>query len=405
MRKRNILFVLNDTQGGATLSARDVIRALRSTGRYRVFVVVSDTRTDAKREQWDHILQEVDGGKRLFLPWWSLEYRLSATRCTLRYINTLRSTRFHWIPIHNIVHLIEKWKIDIVHTNTSLNIQGAIAARITGKPHLWHIREVIGPDRLFRFPPPFSLIKKIFYGLSTRVVFNSKESASALDGPSHKKAIVLPNAIPLESFVDPDARKRGLAFRRKLGLNDDNIMVGMIANLTSPKHQDLFIQAAETLAAQNSNTRFVIIGAIPEPTTAHAQEILNLVAKSQVRDQIILAGFQEDVPAVVHAMDIMLHTSIDESFGRVIIEAMAAGKPVVCFRSGGPQHIVQHGITGYMAETGKVEQLVSFTEELIQSAPKRKEMGQAGFRLAQQEYSMTTFMEKLETLYNDVIEG
>jgi glycosyltransferase involved in cell wall biosynthesis len=115
--------------------------------------------------------------------------------------------------------------------------------------------------------------------------------------------------------------------------------------------------------------------------------------------RLLFAGARDDVPAVMAAIDVLVHPSDQESFGRVVVEAMAAGKPVVGAASGGVGEIIQHGRTGFTVPDNDAERFAAACRELLENSDRRRELGQNGRAYAQENFSIEAVADRVATLY------
>jgi glycosyltransferase involved in cell wall biosynthesis len=121
---------------------------------------------------------------------------------------------------------------------------------------------------------------------------------------------------------------------------------------------------------------------------AYVESIHAQIARAGLSDRFAFPGFVEDPVDIMSEIDIVVHPCDHESFGRIIVEAMAAALPVVGVRGGGVGEIVQHGVTGCLCDNDDPQQLAAGIEQLVRDPARRESMGRAGRQRAESTYSL-----------------
>jgi len=401
-----VLWVLNSASGGATLSALDAMAALRQRG-YRFWVALPP---GGSRNALQAIREHTEAVEQLPLPWWNRNYKAAPWKRPLLWARDLWQSRFHLGTLHRLTQLIHRWQIDLVHTNTSLTRDPALAARLRGTPHLWHIREQIGRRQLFRFWLPERLTIGVLRSLSAAVVVNSLESRRLFDRHGCGEGVrVVYNGIDPEAFTRPAVATSALALRRSWGIAEHQVAVGMVAHLTSRmKRHHLFLRAAGELS-HRPEIRFVMIGRDPltgggyRSEVAYARQTHHLADRLGLGEQLVWAGEIEDIPATMAALDVVVHPSDRESFGRVAVEAMAAGRPAIVAGSGGLAEIVADGLSGLQISSHDPRDYAKAIDRLVSSAELRREFGAAGQQRARKLFSIDQTAAQLDSIYRQVL--
>src|SRR5262245_53014162 len=166
----------------------------------------------------------------------------------------------------------------------------------------------------------------------------------------------------------------------------------MMANLTSRWTKHGLVVEAAARARPDLPFEFRIYGQDPSdggrgPGDAYVEGLLARIKSAGLGDRFRLAGFEPDPARVMGEIDVLVHTADQESFGRTVIEAMAAGLPVVGVRGGGVGSIVEHGVTGLLAEPDDADGLDRACESLV-SPEVRARMGTSGRERAGARYSL-----------------
>jgi len=201
--------------------------------------------------------------------------------------------------------------------------------------------------------------------------------------------------VELDRFDRPGLREQG---RAALSLHETTEVVGIVSHLWGGKGIDIFLRAAATLAGSRPNVRFLVVGEGPE-----RDNLANLATKLGIAERVIFTGMRKDIPAMFAAMDVTVFSSHAESLGMVAAEAMAAGRPVVSTRSGGPEEIVADGETGFLVPCGDAEAIGHAVLELLRDPDLRARMGVAGTERAARQFSAERMAAAYEKLYREIL--
>jgi glycosyltransferase involved in cell wall biosynthesis len=387
---RRVLHVMNAAGGGAALSTIDLIRSFRALGVDSV-AVCHEMGSDEERRG----LSDAVDGRVLFIPlyWWNRKSRVAAWKRPILELMQLRATGLRRGSERKIAAFMERHLPDLIHTNTFVTPEGGRVARRAGVPHVWHVRELVGPGAPYRFAGEGSAMREYLARHASLVVANSHATAERIRGwvPEGRLRMV-PNGVDIDRFDQIVGRDSTAG---------PEPVVALVANLTSWKKHDLFLDAAARVASRIS-VRFRIYGHLPaEPKLSRLKEQLRSRGLSQ---RVELAGFVADPVRIMSEVDMVVHPADHESFGRVLVEAMAAGLPVVGVRGGGPAEIVVDGVTGLLASPDDAEELALCVERLCRDAALRRAMGEAGRSRARRRYSLTRCVEQMAEVYREAMQ-
>ena len=187
----------------------------------------------------------------------------------------------------------------------------------------------------------------------------------------------------------------------------DAPVVGMVGRLRPWKGQDHFLRAMRLVADQRPDAWFVLVGGVVfaerEPFLPRLRE---LAAELRLLDRVVFAGQMEDVAAAYAAMDVVVHCSVEpEPFGRVVIEAMAASRPVVAYDWGGPHEIVIPGETGLLVAPGDYGALGEAALALLRDAGRRRVLGAAGRARAEECYDARATARRVQAVLVQAAHG
>ena len=215
--------------------------------------------------------------------------------------------------------------------------------------------------------------------------------------PSAKIARIY-NGISPERF---QVRANG-QLRKQLGLEAGNKLVGMVANLRESKGYEFFIQAARKVIDVMPEIRFVAVGDI-DPEIA--RPLFCLLKQLDLETRLIFLGFRSDIPEILSELDVFVLASVSEGFPLVALEAMAAAKPVIVTRSGGPQEIVEDGRTGLLVPPADADALAGKIRELFSDPGRMAMLARTARAKVENEFTLERMICDYERLYERVMDG
>jgi hypothetical protein len=185
---------------------------------------------------------------------------------------------------------------------------------------------------------------------------------------------VIYNGVIPERFRDADP----LPWREQFNWRDDALLVGYAGQFSESKGVSDFLAAAERVLECDDRCRFVLVGKMDE-TNACYRELSSHVRQRQLDEKIVFVGWMTDMERVYATLDIMVVPSRhEEAAANVLIEAAAAGVPVIATRVGGTPELVDHGVTGILVATRSPEQIAEAIMTLAKDPDLRRTMRDAG---------------------------
>lgn len=299
-----------------------------------------------------------------------------------------------------IRRFILKNKIALVHSNSiRTHVYGLISGRLSGVPIVWHERnlierEIIDPDRMLAFLPD-------------AIICNSNAIAKRFIkyGRAPEKVHVIHNGVDVERF---NPLVKGDEVRRKFGIGQEEIVIGIASRLNQNKGHETFLSAASKLLKEAPNgrprLRFLIAGGAVFEEDKHRERYLQKLAEElNIADRVIFTGFVSDMPKIYAAIDIFVIASFAEPCGRVVAEAMACGRPVVGTGTGGTPEMVADGVTGLLVSPGDAAAMATAIRMLIEDKSKRLAMGREARVKAEKEFDINVHAKKTEALYSRIL--
>jgi glycosyltransferase involved in cell wall biosynthesis len=288
--------------------------------------------------------------------------------------------------------LIRRRRIDLVHTNTGVMVSPALAAKLAGVPHLWHIRDW------------FQEFRQIWKPYSNYILWSSKaviaiSQAVAGQFVEKSKIIVVYDACALDEFHLGD-EQAGQKFRQRFGLGTD-FVVGCVGRIKLiRKGQEVLVRAAAILKARGLHPKVLIVGSVYPGNEDNLRSLKQLILASGLQENVVLTGELAEVKAAYAAMNVLVLPSAQpEPLGDVIIEAMAMGVPVIATSLGGPPEVVQDGVTGFLVPPSDPEALADKIELLIKDPKLGQRLGQAGPNRVMERFAVAKMIREIEALY------
>ena len=288
--------------------------------------------------------------------------------------------------VRQIASIIRDRQISLVHTDsTTETLYAGIAARLTRVPLVWHIR---ASERE-------RLLDRLLSRIATRLVLAANMLEPMFEWlQGSGKLSVIHNGIPIEEF---DAFPATPSLREEFGIDTDTALIGCIGRIEKWKGQEYLIHAMRNV----ERAKLILVGGVGDKD--YARKIQKLCKESGMESRAIFTGYREDIYRIVKCLDIAVFPTLREAFSRVILEAMAAGKPVVATDVGGNPEAVQDGITGYLVPPRDPSALSTRINELVNNKEKREHMGLAGRKRVEQCFTIERCARSVELLYEDLL--
>jgi glycosyltransferase involved in cell wall biosynthesis len=378
-RKINILYVITKLElGGAQKQLLSLIQGLDKK-RFNPYIITA----------YDGLL--VDAAKEIA--------NLKLIRCRflerpIRLVQDILALSF-------IYYFIKRNNIDIVHTHSSkAGILGRLAASAAGVKiiihtvHGWSFHNYQARAAYYFY----LFLEKLCASFSSAIIVVSQwDKGLALQQAvgRHDKYKLIRYAVNYEEFKN---NAEDSQVRKKIGLCETDLVIGMIACFKPQKSPLDFIKVASAVNKDFPNAKFIFVG-----DGVLRKKVCALIDKLNLKDKVILTGWRNDIASILSCLDIFVLTSLWEGLPIVVLEAMAAGLPVVATDTGGISEVVLHGKTGYLVKPRDIQALRDRLKELLIKPYLRKEFGKfAVSALDHNEYSLSNMLENTSQLYSEL---
>jgi glycosyltransferase involved in cell wall biosynthesis len=310
--------------------------------------------------------------------------------------NTLRFSWLAALPgivrqVRTIARHAKTFDVLFLNTQKAL-VLGALGKPLHRKRIVWYLHDVMSSEH-------FGPIQRFVVRWLTRyavdfVIANSRASAESLVTLAHCEPEAIPvvhNGIDLDAFNRADASDTA-TLRRQFGLPENVFLAGLFGRLASWKGQHIALEAL----ARIPDLHLVLVGSAMFGEEAYEKALHEQAERLGVQNRLIFAGFRDDMPAWMKAVDVVLHTSTEaEPFGRVIVEGMAAGRPVIASAAGGVTEIVNHGRNGWLVEPGNPAALADAIETVRRAPDLARDVARRARDDAAQRFSVDTYLSRM----------
>lgn len=294
---------------------------------------------------------------------------------------------------------VRAWKPDIVHANSvRAGLMAGPALMGISTPLIVHVRDRLPASAAGRLAGSAASLR------ASAVLANSAFTAAALPARAQARLHVIDNPVDVDRFRPGDAPSEASPG------GDDGPVLAVVGQITPWKRQHLAIETLARLVPTHPRARLVIAGdavftssSTRLDNTAYRDSLHALASALSVHDRVTFLGTTESVEEVMAAADVVLVPSENEPFGRVIVEAMLCGTPVVASMSGGPQELINDGVTGIFAASDEPDDWAAAVESLCSDDRHRVAISTAAREFAENRFSREQVTRATLDVYDAVL--
>lgn len=285
---------------------------------------------------------------------------------------------------------IRRHRPDIVHAHSRRGADwwGGLAAQLCGAKSVL-TRRVDNPES--------PLLVRLKYSRFDRVVTISEGIRQVLlsEGVPERQLQLIHSVVDLEQYNCPADR---LWFEDEFSLRPGEMTVAIIAQLIERKGHRFLLAGAERILAAVPNLRFIFFGQGPQ-----REEIEAECRARGLGEKVIFAGFRNDLPRVLPNLDLVVHPALMEGLGVSLLQAAAAGRPMVGARAGGIPEVIRDGINGYLVPPGEITPLYEKCIELLLDCERAAKFGANGRTIVEEEFSIPAMISSYRGLYAQLL--
>jgi len=292
--------------------------------------------------------------------------------------------------IGRLRRLMQEAQPDLVHLHSrrGADTLGSLAARWAGVPVILS-RRVDNPEASWAVGPKYRL-----YDMVITISEAIREVLISQGVPAEKVRCV-------RSALDPEPFHRpcdGKAFREEFGVGDGDAVVGMAAQFIRRKGHDVLLDAVPAILREHPGTTFLLFGQGPLTDQVAAK-----VKEAGLDAVVRLPGFRDDLPSLLPCLDLLVHPARMEGLGVVLLQASAAGVPVVASRVGGIPEAIAHEENGLLVPPENPTALAAAISSLLANAQKAQAMGERGRARIRELFSVDEMVDGNLTAYRDLL--
>jgi glycosyltransferase involved in cell wall biosynthesis len=308
-----------------------------------------------------------------------------------------------WSSYRSLIKLLKADRPQILHTHSSkAGVMGRAAARKLKIPVVHTIH-----GAAFHYGQP-ALLHNLYkraerwagrrtdHFISVCDAMTEQYVAAGIGKPEMYTTIY--SGMDVEPFLTPPRPRDEI--RAELGLKPDDVVIGKIARLFHLKGHQYVIEAAKTLVPDHPHVKFLFIG-----DGVLKDEYQQQIDAAGLTEHFVFAGLipPEKIPEMVHAMDIVVHTSEWEGLARVLVQGLLAGKPVVSFDIDGTKEVVIPDKTGFLVPFADVETLERSLATLVEDPELGKRFGETGRERFTDPFRHQTMTRRIREVYRQVL--
>jgi glycosyltransferase involved in cell wall biosynthesis len=296
-----------------------------------------------------------------------------------------------------LVWFIRQTEADVVHLGNGLraNFDGVLACLLTRTPCVVHVKGFEKYSARERRVAPYvdALVS----------MTHAVEQHCVAAGVRGRRMQVIYDALDEDAFAP---RRPPAAVRAELGITNGAPVLGVVGNIQEWKGQGVLVEAMARVVEAVPEARGLIVGGVHRAGKAYSDRLRERIHELQLDGHLAITGFRTDVADVMNALDVVVHTSVRaEPFGRVILEAMLLGKPVVASAAGGVPELIEEGQTGFLTPPGEAGQLAERLIPLLRDSAMRQRLGQRARAWARDRCSLARHVAEMSALYRNLTKG
>ena len=283
---------------------------------------------------------------------------------------------------------------DLIYANTpKALIVGAIASLLSRRPLVYHLHDIISPAHFSKTNR--TLLVTLANRFADQVIANSVASQAAFVEAGGNPALcaVVYNGFRPETYRVPAAERSQI--RSTLGI-ENQFLIGHFSRLSPWKGQHILIEA---LTHCPEDVTALLVGDALFGEQSYVQQLKDQVERLGLRSRVKFLGFRANIPQLMSACDLVVHSSTaPEPFGRVIVEAMLCGTPVVAAAAGGATELIENGETGWLCPPDQPQALAEIILNCRHSPQEQQAMAQQAKTYAHEKFDLAIINQQINAL-------
>ncbi len=299
-----------------------------------------------------------------------------------------------------MARFFRKRKVNLVYANcVRAQLSVGIGAWLAGAPTLLYIKGQLAN--------PF--IDRLCFLQATKILFfcahNRDDQYPLLVRWFNRKIQILNIGMDM-ALIEEVERSNLSGIRHELNIDSSWLNAAVVGQLYRPKGQHFAIEALSRLVTEFPKVRLYLIGDhVIEEYLPYRAELETLIERYGLTQHVRFTGWRKDALDIVSLMDIVVHPSLAEGFGRAVLESMALGKPVIASAVGGVREAIRNGRNGYLVSPGDIDAITFRWRELLLNSELRRRLGQEAKRTVYADYLIDDKVSRLSEIWSEMALG
>lgn len=292
--------------------------------------------------------------------------------------------KFDVETIFKIRHYIKDNNVSIIHSHGyKSNFYGLLASINMDTKRIATCHNWLGDSPKMKF---YKWLDKLLLNRFDKVVVVSDilKDEVLRSGIRKEKVEVIYNGIDIENFKlkNSDSQIGNSELRRELGIKEEEKVIGTVGRLTEEKGHIYLLKAAKKVIAEFPNIKFLIVGDGPLMKNLKFE-----VGSLKLENKVVFAGIRDDIPDMLGIMDVFVMPSLKEGMPMALLEAMAAGRPVIATNAGAIPKIIENDYSGILIEPKDEVKLSSTIIKLLKDKKQSKFLGKNAYEVVKSKFS------------------
>ena len=386
MEKKNILYIHHNNYdiGGSDYCLFKMVREINRSEDINAYVLLrleTDVVNLYKEENIPVIIKPI--------------YRIQKTKNPIALLTYLYKIPFN---IFHTIRVIQKYNIDLVHTNDLLDFSGNLAAKIMRLPSCQHIRMIVTKPKILQY-----LLSKFCLISSLKILCVSDAVRQYMFPNNLQKCDVV------FDWLDQKAVKHistSNSLKQELSLDENTKIIGCVGRLEEWKGQHVFLEAIDFISEKNPETHFILVGGGVKGKEEYVEKLYKIHKNLKYKNKVTFLGHRNDIASIMSQLDIMVHASISpDPLPGVVMEAMTNQTVVVGANDGGVPEELTDGINGFLYKAGNSQHMAEKVNQVLNFHDQLEEIGVQAQLYVNKKFNKKTIVIQLQKIYSEMMEN
>lgn len=306
--------------------------------------------------------------------------------------------------VYKIAKYLQDNDINLVHTNSNIRWEGALAARLSGIHHIYAIRVDFDPSHHLyeHFPLNESSFAQLMGSLSTRILAVSNKCAQSLSPPVLANKIrVINNGLDFIKFDKLLKNHDSEKFKKSLGIPINSVLITAVGRITPDKGFDIFLSAAIEIIKNTSNIHFIIAG--EDEDKSYSSKLKQLAFDKKINNNFHFLGYRSDISEILITSNIFVLSSRHEGQSNALLEAMACQCAVIASRCSGVEEAITNNENGLLFDINNKTELIHNLTYLLKHPAEQERFAKAAKDSVKTHFQIQDKVSQLMQLYDETL--